>query len=158
MSFLKSHEFKSLYGERTFAIARKLEKLYQKEVKTRQHINFLQLCKSANLIPNGMVIKNTTKLNKNNKKINNVMMKIRNNTLEWKHKYKRFNDIEIRTQENILKIYMVNTHPLRNHINDLRWINKYDKIKEKSIIKDHQNKIKELKTKKMKQEEKYKNI
>jgi hypothetical protein len=41
-TFLKRNEFKTLYGERIYVIAKNIEKLYQKKVKIDEHIHFLK--------------------------------------------------------------------------------------------------------------------
>jgi hypothetical protein len=139
MSFLilNSTQFKHLYGERITAIARKLEQLYQKRVKLEQHIQFLNECKRYNLIPQGMNLKNVTSINKNQRILNNTMIKIRNNTLEFKYKQLRLNKVDTITQEKILQTYMMRNNQDRNHQQDLIWINKNDQCIKDKIIRNH---------------------
>jgi hypothetical protein len=146
MSFLilNSTQFKHLYGERITAIARKLEQLYQKRVKLEQHIQFLNECKRYNLIPQGMNLKNVTSINKNQRILNNTMIKIRNNTLEFKYKQLRLNKVDTITQEKILQTYMMRNNQDRNHQQDLIWINKNDQCIKDKIIRNHKRKIDEL--------------
>lgn len=141
MTFLNKNQFIDLYGERTTAIARNLEQLYQKSVRIDQHIEFLKKCKKMNLIPHGMYLKNVTSSRKNEHLLNNTMIKMRNNTLESQYRNQRLNNIDIITQENILKTYMINYHPERNHIEDLVWINKNDKNVKEKIKAKHDIKI-----------------
>jgi len=83
-TFLTKQQFKNRYGERTYTIANNLEKLYKKRTKLEQHIVFLQKCKQFNLIPDGLKLKNTTKLAKAQQILNNTSYKLRNNTLQQK--------------------------------------------------------------------------
>ena len=142
MSFLKNRkQFINLYDERTYTIAKNVEKLHQKLMKINQHIDFLKKCKKAGVIPNGMRINNTTCVGKNTHLIYTTMIKIRNNTLEWKYKQNKLLLIEIATQESILNIYMKKAHPHRDHAYDLNWMNKHDNKKKDFIIKKHLKKF-----------------
>ena len=140
MTFLNKNEFRNLYGERTTAIARRLERLYQKSVKIGQHIGFLQNCKKLNLIPRGMHLKNVTSIRKN-EHLKNAMIKIRNNTLESQYKNLRLNNIDIKTQQSILKIYMIQHHQERDHSEDLTSMNKNGKNIKDKIKVNHKTKI-----------------
>ena len=81
---LSKQEFRNLYGERIYAVAHHLEKLYKKQAKLEQSIRFLVQCKQYYLIPNELKIKGTTNINKNGKLISQTMYKIRNSTLKYK--------------------------------------------------------------------------
>ena len=82
ITFLNRKEFKNLYGERIYAIANNLEKLFKKKTNFEQHVEFLQQCKQHDLIPKGLTLKNTTKSMKNDKVLKSTMYKIRNNVLD----------------------------------------------------------------------------
>ena len=140
-TFLSKQEFRRLYGERTYATAQHLEKLYKKQTKLEQSIKFLVQCKQHDLIPNGFKIKNTTNINKNEKLIRQTMCKIRNNTLKYKQQQLTLNNIEINTQNTILNLYLKTAQPIRDNQNDLLWINKYDKNFRNKLIKGHERKI-----------------
>ncbi|CAF5143161.1 unnamed protein product, partial [Rotaria sp. Silwood1] len=86
ITFLKRNEFKTLYGERIYAIAKNIEKLYQKKVRVDEHIHFLKQCKRYDLIPNGLRLKITTFNKKNIELIHNTSRKLRNNLLEYRYK------------------------------------------------------------------------
>ncbi len=87
MTFLSAHQFRNRYGERIYIIARRLEKLYQQKMRIDEHIAFLKECKQQNVIPMGMLIKNTTQLRSNRELIHNTMTKIRNNTSKQNKDY-----------------------------------------------------------------------
>lgn len=66
-------------------------------MKINEHIIFLKQCKKEDVIPNGICLKNTANINKNNKLLADTMIKIRNNILEWRFKQKRCIIVEINT-------------------------------------------------------------
>ena len=98
--------FKNLYAMRVYIIARQLEKIYQKQTKTQNHVQFLKRCKRSNVIPHGLWINNNARIPGNEYLLTKTMTKIRNNTLSWQHK--QINNIskDIATQENIIGKYM----------------------------------------------------
>ena len=145
MSFLlKRNEFKALYGKRVYNIAINVEKLHQKSMKIGQHIDFLKRCKEGGVVPRGMYLNNKTNIYQNNMLLHETMIKIRNNTLTWQYKQKRLIMIEIATQEKILKIYMLNTHPHRQHDIDLNWMNRHDRKKKELMKNKHDKKLNTL--------------
>jgi hypothetical protein len=101
-TFLSRQEFKNLYKERIYIIAYNLEKLYKKETKLTEHINFLEQCKHHNLISNSLKLKDTTKIKRNEKLLKQTMHKIRNNTLQNQRNQLNYINNEIKTQTSIL--------------------------------------------------------
>jgi hypothetical protein len=146
-TFLSRQEFKNLYKERIYIIAYNLEKLYKKKTKLTEHINFLEQCKQHNLIPNGLKLKDTTKINRNEKLLKQTMHKIRNNTLQNQRNQLNYINNEIKTQTSILNTYLKISQPLRQHENDLKWINKYDGKFKHDLIETHIKKLNELQEK-----------
>ena len=126
MAFLNRNQFKTLYGERVYIIAKKFEKLYQKQTIIDTQTIFLR-CKEINVIPIGLNLKHNTNIHKNHTLIRNTSAKLRNNLIEHKHKLLRINTVNIKMQLNILYIYLQQMQPNRNHELDLKWINKHDK-------------------------------
>ena len=144
MTFLNITNYKTLYGERTTTIAKHLEKLIINKTKIEEHIKFLKICKNKNIMPNGFIIKNKTNCYKNNLILLNAMIKIRNNTLNWKYKQLRLYNIEISTQRTIINIYMESIQPHRDHKNDLQWIIKSEIKTRKKISSTHNKKLNKL--------------
>jgi len=145
MSFpITRNEFQNLYGKRVYAITLYLEKSYQKLAKINHHIIFLKQCKKEGVIPHGMHLNHTTNTNKNKKLIDDTMIKMRNNTLNWRFKQKRNIINEINIQEQILDHYMKQINPQRYHQNDLMWINKHDKNMKEKLEEKRQKKLNEL--------------
>ena len=140
-TFLNRTQFRSLYGKRVYYIAKKLERLYVKQSKLEEHINFLKACKSNNLIPNGLQLKDTTRIYKNSQILQSTMSSMRNNLLEFQCKQKRLNAIEINTQISILQWYLKDVQPQRKHNEDLKWINKRDGRPRLKMKTKHQKKI-----------------
>ena len=87
-TFLNRIQFRSLYGERVYYIAKNLERLYVKQSELEEHINFLKASKSNNLIPNGLQLKDTTRIYKNSQILQSTMSSMRNNLLEFQYKQK----------------------------------------------------------------------
>lgn len=121
-----------------------MEKSYQRVMKVELHIDFFTKCKKAGVIPKGIRMKNTTQCVRNTKLIEFTMSKMRNNILEWQHKQLKFILKETKTEEEILKMYMVEINPQRDHINDLNWINKHDKKRKEMMLEKHEKKLKSL--------------
>ena len=95
MTFLNTTNYKILYEARTTAIAKHLEKLIKNKTRIKGHIKFLKYCNDQNLISNGFIIKNNTNCYKNDMVLLNTMIKIRNNTLNWKIEQLKLCNIEI---------------------------------------------------------------
>jgi hypothetical protein len=148
ITFLNRKQFKTLYGARTYAIAKNIETIFQKKMKIDEHIIFLKKCKQNNVIPKGLYIKNTTHHHKNDQLLNKTMQQLRNNLLDFNYKQQRFMNIELNTQLSILKLYLEDIQPHRLHDNDLKWINKHDKLPRQKLKKTHENKLKSLINKK----------
>jgi hypothetical protein len=144
MTFLNITNYKILYGERTTAIAKHLEKLLIRKTETEEHINFLKQCKQHNVIPKGFIIKHKTNNYKNEITIYNTMIKLRNNTLQWRYKQLRLNNIEINTEKSILSSYMKDIEPNRNHQLDLQWMNKKEKREREIMQRTHKKKLNNL--------------
>ena len=144
-SFFNRNKFNYLYGERTTSIARRLETLLIKRNKIEEHIKFLRICKQKNTIPKGFIIKKRTNFPKNRKILEHAMIKLRNNTMSQKYKQLRLINIEIKTQKNIVNIYMKNINPQRNYKKDLTWVYKEETQTRKKIATTHQKKLKTLK-------------
>jgi hypothetical protein len=157
-TFLSRQEFKNLYGERIYIITHNLEKLYKKKTKEEQHVEFLQQCKQQNLIPNGLKLKNTTNLYKNQELLRQTIFKIRNNLLQDKLKQLKYINIEVKTQVSILNSYLKTSQPSRQHQNDLRWMNKYDQNFKNELIINHNKKLEALKAKQLKQQARINNV
>ncbi|CAF2990126.1 unnamed protein product [Rotaria sp. Silwood2] len=143
-TFLTRYDFRTLYGERIYAIAQHLEKLHVKQSKLEEHIDFLKKCKQNNLIPNGLHLKNTTYIYKNTQLLNKTMHKIRNNLIEHQYKQKHCLEIELATQKSILDLYLNNHQPLRQHQFDLSWINKRDDLPKIKLRQKHEIKLQKL--------------
>ena len=152
ITFLQRKQFKNLYGERIYAIAMNLERSFKKKTKIEEHIHFLQQCKRQSLVPRGMLLKNTTQLNKNKNLLRNTMFKLRNNTLQSKQRQLRVALVERVTQTSILDQYLRSAEPQRNHEYDLKWINRYDQGYKQHLIEKHDKKL-EMLRKKQKQTE-----
>ena len=84
MPFLNVINYKTLYGERTTTTAKNLEKLTIKRTRIEEHIKFLKACKIHNLLPKVFIIKNKTNYIRKKELIHNTMVKMRNNTLNWR--------------------------------------------------------------------------
>ena len=147
MTFLNRFEFKTLYGERIYVIAKNIEKLYQKQTKIDQHVIFLKKCKQLNLIPKGLYLKNVTGLSKNRTLISQMIEKIRNNLLEYRFKQQRLNKIELNAQIKILSLYIKDYRPDRHMDSDIAWINKHDRTQKQKLIKKHEKKLETLNSK-----------
>ena len=143
-TFLNRNEFRTLYGERTYIIAKNIEKLYQKKVKVAEHIHFLKECKRFQVVPKGLQLKSTTSDPRNNQLIQNTSSKLRNNLLDYRYKQRRTLEIEIVTQNSILKQYLEGLQPKRQHENDLQWMNKHDKGPKRMTKVKHERKLKQL--------------
>ena len=143
-TFLKRNQFKTLYGERTYAIAKNVETLYQKKMKVEEHIQFLKECKQYNVIPKGLHLKHKTQYHKNHHLLNRTMEQLRNNLLHYQQKQRIYLDREINTQVPILKLYLNNIQPHRTHEHDIHWINKYDKTPREKLKNKHKRKLEEL--------------
>ncbi len=101
-TFLSRQKFRNLYKERIYVIAYNLEKLYKKNTKLTEHIQFLKQYKQHNVIPNFLKLKDTTEINKNQKLLKQTMHKIRNNTLQSQQNQLNYIISEIQTQTSIL--------------------------------------------------------
>jgi len=143
-TFLKRNEFRTLYGERIYAIAKNIEKLYQKKVKIDEHIHFLKECKRNQLIPKGLRLKTTTFNTKNILLIQSTSIKLRNNLLDHRYREQRMFNIEIKTQNSIIKWYLEDCQPEREHNNDLHWMNKYDQLPKEKLRRTHERKLQDL--------------
>ena len=111
ITFLTQKQFRTLYGERIYAIARNIEKLYQKIMKLNEHIHFLKSCKQNNVIPNGLVLKHTTGTYRNKQLLENTMIKMRNNLLDHQFKQQRKVNIELNTHLPIIEWYLEDAVP-----------------------------------------------
>ena len=138
MTFLSTTDYKIHYRERTTAIAKHLEKLILKKTKIEAHVKFLKHCKDQNLIPKGFVIKKNTDCYKNYAILLNTMIRMRNNTLNFKYKQLKLYNTEIQTQKTILNIYMKSIQPNQNHEQDLHWIKEKEIKRRNKINKAHE--------------------
>ena len=127
--FLSRQEFKNLYKERTYAIAYNLKRLYKKRTKSTEHIQFLKQYKKHNLVPNGLKLKHTTTINKNQKLLETVVYKIRNKTLK--------NQVNILKSQLKTILNSLMLQPERQHQNNVKWINKCDEKYKNKLIKTH---------------------
>ena len=144
-TFLKRNKFRTLYGERIYAITKNIEKLYQKKVRIDEHIQFLKECKRNQLVPYGLRLKTTTSSSKNLTLIHNTNIKLRNNLLNYRHMQQRMINIEIITHNTILKIYLEDAQPKRQHNQDLLWMNKHDQLPKEKLRRKHEQKLEILK-------------
>ena len=145
MSFLINRkQFIDLYGERVYAIGSYVQKLHQRSVKITEHIVFLKQCKREGVIPRGMYVNNMTNISRNNRLILQTMIKIRNNTLEWQQRQRKFVLNDLATQEKILKRYLNQAHCQRNHNDDLSWMNKNHMRKREALKLKHKRKLETL--------------
>ena len=144
MTFLTRQQFNHLYGERIYAIALNLEKQHQRSMKTNQHISFLKQCKREMIIPQGMYLYNVTGVTENDHLLRQTMNKMRNNTLNKHYRNMTWFKREIRTQEQILKTYMMRCQPQRQFHNDLNWMNTNDGKKKEKMHQRHERKLEKL--------------
>ncbi|CAF3234315.1 unnamed protein product [Rotaria socialis] len=76
------------------------------------------------------------------------MIKLRNNTLQWRYMQQRWNTIEIKPQQAILKCYRNKYQQNRDHKLGLQWMYYRTQDKNKNIIRaTHNRKLKALKYK-----------
>ena len=144
-TFLQRNEFRTLYGERIYAIAKTKEKLHQKKTKIDEHIMFLKECKNQKLIPNGLRLKIATNSIKSRDLIKKTNMKLLQNLINYRYKQQRIIQTEIVTQESILNVYLRQSQPERHHNQDFAWINKHDQSPKVKLRNKHERKIQRLK-------------
>ncbi|CAF4303663.1 unnamed protein product, partial [Rotaria sordida] len=122
----------------------------KKRVRVDEHSHFLKKCKRYGLIPNGLRLKITTFNKKNIELIHNTSRKLRNNLFEYRYKEQRMMNIEINTQNMILKLYLKDCQSEHEHDEDLYWINKHDLLPREKLIDRHERKLQNLINKKLK--------
>jgi hypothetical protein len=104
----------------------------------------LKECKCNQLIPKGLRLKTTTLNTRNIQLIHNTSVKFRNNLLDYRYKEQRMINIEIETQNSIMKRYLEDTQPQRQHNYDLHWINKHDILPKQTLRRRHKRTLQYL--------------